>query len=196
MKKLHFRLKGIVPMLMHNAQTADPLNRFTKAIKKISSKRKKTDADYEAIAKLEYEAGLYLNNGRPCVPGYIIEGVIYGRGGAARKERMGKQAQAAIFCDEDLILEYDGPKAFKEMWADENMRDISMVRIQSSKIIRTRPKIPTGWIVEGELIYNEKLVNEEEVIHWLRMAGEECGLMDWRPKYGRFKAEILNGKPK
>ncbi len=196
MKKMQFQLTGVVPMIMHSPQTADPLNAFSKAMKKISSKRKKTDADFGAMAKLEYEAGLYLNNGRPCIPGYIIEGVLYGRGGAARKERAGKQAQAAIFCDEDLILEYDGPKTFEEMFADEKMRDVSMVRIQMSKVIRTRPKIPTGWIAEGELVYNEKLVNEEEVIRRLVIAGEECGLMDWRPKYGRFKVDILGEKSK
>ena len=192
MEKLKFRLKGIVPMLMHNGQTADPLNAFSKGIKKISSKRKKTDADYEAMAKLEFEAGLYMNGDGPCIPGYVLEGAIYGRGGAARKERAGKQAQAGVFCDEDLILEYDGPKTIEEMWSDPDMRDVSPVRIQSSKVMRTRPKIPAGWEAEGELIFNQRLVDRDVLIRWLQVAGEECGLMDYRPKYGRFEVTILD----
>jgi len=48
-------------LIMHNGQTADPLNPFSKAMKEISSKRKKTDTDYEAMANIEYRAGLYLN---------------------------------------------------------------------------------------------------------------------------------------
>lgn len=193
MKKIKFRLTGVVPLLMHNGQTADPLNHFSKAMKKYSSKRTKTDEDYEAMAKLEFLAGLYLNeNKQPCIPGEVLEGALYGRGGAARKERAGKQGQAAVFCDGVFDLEYDGPKDPEEMWKDEEFRHVAPVRVQSNKVIRTRPKIPTGWTSEGEVTYNEKLVNKDEIVRWLKVAGEEIGLMDWRPKYGRFTVEILN----
>lgn len=195
MQILKFKLTGLVPMLMHNGQTANPLNEFSRKIKEISSKRKKTDQDFEDMAKLEFSAGLYLApNGdgelRPCIPGIVLEATICGRGGAARKEKAGKQAQASIFCDRDFLLEYDGPKDPEEMWGDPNMRDVTAVRVQSNKIMRTRPKIPAGWTAECEITYNENLVNREDLIRWLEVAGEEVGLMDWRPKYGRFEVEI------
>ena len=41
-------------LIMHNGQTADPLNPFSKAMKEISGKRKKTDTDYEAMANIEF----------------------------------------------------------------------------------------------------------------------------------------------
>ena len=192
MKKLKFRLIGVVPLLMHNGQTADPLNFYSKAIKKISSKRVKTDADFEQMAELEYKAGLYLDkNKHPCIPGEVLEAAICGRGGAARKEKAGKQAAASVFVDGVFQLEYDGPKDSDEMFQSDDMKHVTAVRIQSNKVIRTRPMIPAGWIAECELSYNEKLVNEAEVIRWLQVAGEEVGLMDWRPKYGRFSVEIL-----
>lgn len=192
MKKIKFQLTGIVPMLMHNGQGADPLSYFSKEIKKLSSKRVKSDEDYAGMAKLEYEAGLYLTNGgTPCIPGRVLEGVLFGKGGAARKEKMGKQAQAGLFCDDDIPLEYDGPKTFDEMWADETMRDVSPVKVQQNKVMRTRPKIPTGWTARGELVFNEKLIDRAQVVRWLEVAGEEIGLMDWRPRYGRFEVKIL-----
>ena len=192
MEKLKFRLTGVVPLLMHNGQTADPLNFYSKEMKKISSKRTKTDADYVRMAELEFKAGLYLDkNKQPCIPGEVLEAAICGRGGAARKEQAGKQASASIFVDGTFPLEYDGPKDADDMLRTDEMRHVTAVRIQSNKVIRTRPMIPTGWMAECELSYNDKLVNKAEIIRWLQVAGEEVGLMDWRPKFGRFSVEIL-----
>lgn len=192
MQKLKFKLTGVTPLLMHNGQTSDPLNDYSRKMKKISSKRIKTDQDYEDLMKLEYMAALYLNEKlQPCVPGEVLEAALCGRGGAARKERAGKQAQASIFIEGSIALDYDGPKKPKDMLKDESMRHVASVRIQSNRVIRTRPKIPVPWTAEGELTYNEKLVDRDVVIRWLHVAGEEVGLMDWRPKFGRFEVEIL-----
>lgn len=192
MKKLKFRLTGVTPLLMHNGQTVDPLNTYSRKIKEISSKRKKTDQDYEDMSRLEFLAGLYLDeNNQPCIPGTIVEAAIIGRGGAARMERAGKQAAAAVFVDNDLALEYEGEKDPNKMYDDERLRHVAKVRVQSNSIVRTRPRIPLPWSAEGELVYNENLVNEDAIIRWLEVAGEQVGLMDWRPKFGRFTVEVL-----
>ena len=39
-------------LIMHNGRTSNPLDPFTKAMKEISGKRKKTDADLEALSKI------------------------------------------------------------------------------------------------------------------------------------------------
>jgi hypothetical protein len=51
MQKSKFRLTSESPLLLHNGQTADPSNRFSKEMKKISGKRGKTDADFEQLSK-------------------------------------------------------------------------------------------------------------------------------------------------
>jgi len=43
---------------MHNGQLADPMNRFTKAIKEITGKRKKSDSDHMEISHLEFLGSL------------------------------------------------------------------------------------------------------------------------------------------
>jgi len=193
MKTLRFRLTGVAPLLMHNGQTSDPLNDYAKQIKRISSKRNKSEADHEQMANIEYIAGLYTDQtGRPCIPAPVLEAAIVGKGGAARKERAGKQAAAAVFVEKDAPLEYDGPKNVEEMLNDPNMRLRVAVRVQSNKVMRTRPMIPAGWTAEVEVVFNEKLVDEEAVIRWMKVAGEEVGIMDWRPKYGRFAVELLD----
>lgn len=59
MDMLTLKLTGMSPLMMHADTLANPLNPITKAHKELTSKRKKTDDDHEAIAKSEFIAGAY-----------------------------------------------------------------------------------------------------------------------------------------
>ena len=48
-KSVKLKFVGVSPLLMHNSQTVDPTNKFARALKEISGKRKKVDADYENL---------------------------------------------------------------------------------------------------------------------------------------------------
>src|SRR5579885_58452 len=100
MEKLKFQLTSECPLILHNGQTCDPMNKFSKEIKKISSKRGKTDADFEQMAKLEWYASLYTDNGRVCIPAEVLEAALVG---GARKSKLGRQAQAGLFVNNNLI---------------------------------------------------------------------------------------------
>jgi hypothetical protein len=192
MKTLSFRIVGVAPLLMHNGQLADRTNEYARQISEIASNRKKTDADYEQMAKLEWFGGLYLWNGEPCIPGIVFEATLIGKGGAARKERMGKEAAASVFVTKNFPLQYDGPRNPHELWKDKDFTDQSLVRIGQSKIMRTRP-IFQQWSAEIEVQFNEALVNPNDLKRWIEVAGEQVGLMDWRPRYGRFSVEWKDG---
>jgi hypothetical protein len=73
---LTYKLTSSAPLIMHNGQTADPLNKWSKSLKQISSKRMKTDADYEEMARIEFMAGLYLGKDGPVVPANLIDALI------------------------------------------------------------------------------------------------------------------------
>ena len=89
-RDLKFNCIGISPLIMHNGQTADPLNKFARELKQLSGKRKKTDEDYAAMAKIEWMAGLYVNNdGYLIVPSFVIESAIYE---GAKKQKLGFRA--------------------------------------------------------------------------------------------------------
>ena len=57
---LTFRIIGASPLLHHNGQLADPLNPHAKAMARVSSKRKKTEADHAELSDLEFMGSLYL----------------------------------------------------------------------------------------------------------------------------------------
>ena len=53
------KLTGRSALVQHNPQLLDPMNPITREIAKLTWKRKKTDADYDEIAHLEFLGGLY-----------------------------------------------------------------------------------------------------------------------------------------
>ena len=189
-QEVNYRLTSLAPLIMHNGQLADPVNKWTKLIKQISSKRKKTDADNEEMARLEFMGSLYLDEEGPVLPAYVIDGMLIR---AAMKSREGPLAKAGCFCLDHASLEYDGPRAANELWEDEGFRFSSMVRVQSSRVSRMRP-IFNKWSTTIKLHIEDTIVNIGRVDEWLETAGVQIGLCDWRPQYGRFTVERLNGK--
>ena len=188
MKTLNFQIVGVSPLIMHNGRLADPSDSYTRAIKEISGKRKKTDADYEEMARLEFLGGLYLLDNQPCIPSYVFEACLIGKSGAARMENMGKKAAAALWVTGDFPLMYDGPKDPHELWDDEQFRMVAPVRVGQARVMRTRAMFKE-WSAEISFGFNPDLLNEDMVRTWPEIAGEQVGLMDWRPKFGRFEVK-------
>jgi hypothetical protein len=183
--KLRFRITGVSPLVMHNGQLANPLNRFAKDIKQISRKRNKTDADFEELARLEWLGALYLLRGEPCLTGELIESCIVR--GAATKKRS-KQAKAGVLCLGAFPLQYGGPRDPLELWEHEEFRLQVGVRVGGSRVIRTRP-VFSQWSAEVEVRFNPSLLNAAEILEFLGAAGELEGVGDWRPRFGRFEVQ-------
>jgi hypothetical protein len=186
---LEVRIVGVSPLLIHNAQLADPMNRFVRAIKEITAKgRKKTDSDLEALSKLEFLGGLYLGDkGVPAIPGECIEGMI--RDGA-KKSRAGKDAICGIISDGVWPIEYDGPKDPEKLWLDDRFRDYRGVKVGSSRVMRMRPRF-NSWAITFSVAYQDEVVNRGNLEKWIRDAGQLVGLCDFRPRFGRFEVESV-----
>jgi len=187
---VQYKLTSLAPLIMHNGQTADPLNKWSKLIKQTSSKRNKTDSDYEEMAHLEFIAGLYLDENGPIIPSFVIDSVVVN---GAKKSKEGQSAKSGCFCLKHARLDYDGPRTVNELWADERFRFSKKVRVGQASVQRMRP-IFTDWSTIITLQYEDTLVNLSRVDAWLDAASTQVGLCDWRPQYGRFTVERLNGK--
>ena len=185
-KTLKTRLVSVAPFIMHNGQTADPLNKFAKAMKEISGKRKKTEADFIELARIEYFAGLYMGENGPIIPSVMLEAVITG---GAKKAKNGKLAEAGVIVDRHVDLEYDGPRTPEELVANDRFRLTCPVRIGQQKVIRTRPIFPQ-WAAEVEIKYLDDIINERDLLTALRAAGTYVGVGDWRPRNGRFALAV------
>ena len=176
------KIIGATPLLCHNGLLADPVNPIVRMIKPISGKRDKTESDYLEMSRLEWHGGLYLKDGKPCIPGEVIEACLME---AARKRKKGKQAQAGIIVPDDSLIEYDGPQDPAEMWESGDFIHKVGVKVQRNKVMRTRP-IFKKWALSLEILYLDSLLNKSEVESFVEIAGQIIGIGDWRPKFGRF----------
>lgn len=194
MEKLSFRIIGVVDLLMHNGQLADPLNEHTRALADAIKKAKKakTDAAWGIAYKAEFMGGLYLDEKlEPCIPGEVIEAMIIE---GARKSKQGKETTASVIVDGNFPLEYKGPRNPEKLW-EAGMKFFKRhpVRVGQNRVIRTRPKFP-AWSCKFEAHYNPALINKKDMLKFIEVAGEEVGIGDGRPRYGRFTVEAADGR--
>lgn len=157
-------------------------------MKKITSKRNKTDADYEELARLEFLGGVYLSEDGPVIPAHCIEGTLVN---AAKKQKLGTTAKSAMFCDAHAKLEYDGPRLVDELWGNEQFRLVSPVKVGQAKVMRTRPFF-RNWSTVISVTYDDEQINLTTLDEWVKIGGSIIGLLDWRPKYGRYEAERIS----
>jgi hypothetical protein len=187
--KLQIELTGECPLLMHSSALADPCSAVSKQLAGLTRKRDKTVADHEAIARIEWGGGLWLADGRPCIPAEAIEGALVD---AAETRRRGKIAAAGFICNGPALLEYEGPTSPEELWWDERFRLRTSAKVnRGSRTMRTRPRFPE-WKVTFEAECVPGLIEEDEVVELFKIAGLRIGIGDWRPKYGRFSVKRLN----
>jgi hypothetical protein len=187
--KMQIQLNGERPLLMHSSILADPLHPITRELSTLTRKRDKTGADHEMIARAEWGGGMWLAEGRPCIPAEAIEAAFVE---AARTRKKGKAATAGFRCNAPALLEYNGPTSLKELWADERFRLRVPVCVNGgSRTIRTRARFPE-WKTTLDAEYVPGLIEEDDVIDWFKIAGFRIGTGDWRPKYGRFSVKRLN----
>lgn len=184
-----FKITGIAPLIVHNGELADPFYSFSQEIKKISGKRKKTEADHEMMAKLEWRGGLYVNEGKLIVPSDCFEASLVG---AAKLSRLGKDAARGLFVEDHLLIEGDGvPESVDEAALDEMYDSRKFVfrkgvRVGTAKVMRTRPIFGAGWSARAAIVFNDAVFNKQQIEDLAEAAGSQIGLCEWRPRYGRF----------
>jgi hypothetical protein len=187
---IKFKITGITPLLMHSDRYSNPLDPLTKAHKELTSKRKKTDSDHEAISKSEWIGGLYYDKEHGLhMPGENIEACVVG---GAKLQRLGTHFKRAVMVvDTHCPLDIGGKNDIEHL--KKNIDDYSLAKsvvVSRARIMRVRPMFKK-WSTEFTMSYNSEVVNESDVIKAVNDAGQMVGLGDWRPRYGRFEAEVI-----
>ncbi len=171
-------------MLMHNGQLADPLNPWTKELKTLTSKRKKSDSDHEEIGRVEFQGGLYFEDKLgPYLPGLMIDAALIG---GARKKKLGKSFESCVRTVEDAYkLNYDGPRTRDGLWKDRRFVDRRGCGVQQSRVMRTRPAFH-NWSVDFTIQMVPGDLNPENLRDAITDAGLYVGIGDFRPRFGLF----------
>lgn len=202
MEQLRVKLAGDSPLMTHNIRLANPLGPYAKALKLLTGKRNKTDADLQEIARLEWEGGLYLEGGVVVMPSRCLNACFFE--GAKKKKNGPKWRTGAIIDGESFPLCYKGPKIKVETNGDipnpaldkyySHYVSQEMVKVGTSSILRTRP-VFMDWSLEATILYDENILDPRTLMQIFEDGGYLIGLCERRPgskgggTLGRFKVE-------
>ena len=188
MKTIKCEFHGLSPMIMHSCQCVNPLHPISLEMKKITSKRKKTEEDIIKLSDLEWEAGLYWNKDVGVyIPAENIEATIRE---AAKSKKLGKHFQKGFMVQDMMIpLDIGEDLTKEEMCADVRFRDVRPMKVQQARVLRTRPRF-NMWNITFMAAYDENILNFDDVVNAIEYGGQYVGLCDSRPKYGKFSAKI------
>ncbi|MGZ8172990.1 hypothetical protein [Methylobacter sp.] len=198
---LQFTLKliGISPLLHSCDILADPLREESIAHKALSDIKKKTDATHYAIAKSQWQGCLYWNDDLGVVlPTNNIRAAIIG-GAKLIKKGMNIKRGVTIL-EQNAILTYGkdpanyGKKLTIEQLWDQRYFDRRSVINGLRRVMTTRPKF-TLWSAEAEVIFDEGVINADEIMKSAENAGKYVGIGGYRPEkggtFGRFTVEMI-----
>jgi hypothetical protein len=174
-------------LLQHNIRLANPLDKITKAMKKISAKRKKTDDDHVELARLEFMGGVYYEESTGVfVPSSTWHSALVE---ASKRQRLGKAFKAGVIVTQDTPLKFDGPKKPEARWK-AGLYDQRAVRVTTSRIIRTRP-VFHNWSATVTVMYEPEIVDRSQLDDAMQVLGDQIGICDHRPIFGRFTTEVV-----
>jgi len=190
MKTLKYRLTGKAPLLMHSDITANPIHPMTLGIKKVSSKRKKTEDDYKELAKLEFIASAYWTKDKGYyIPGKNIDATLLASAKMFKLGTMWKQG-AGVY--DDASFEFPDKKLTPETLfkTKEEYVDMQTVKVGQSKVVRCRPGF-NEWSCDITVTIDEAKLEEDQIDTIVENAGNYVGLCDYRPRYGKFNAKKI-----
>lgn len=187
--KVRLTIVGTTSLLMHNARLSDPLDPFTRELKKVSSKTKKTEDDHFEMARIEFEGGMYFDDEMgPYIPGANVHRCLVE---GAKLNRFGKSVErGVIVVDEVHPLGYEGPRTVKELWEDKNFVSRMSVGVTTSRVMRTRP-VFRHWALVANLIVDTGQLDLEQISNIADKSGQMIGLGDHRPRFGRFEVQVV-----
>lgn len=190
MKSFVLTMMGTAPMLVHNAQLSDPLNKWAKEMKKVSAKRTKTEDDHLELSRLEFYGGMYYDADLgPVIPAMNIEATLVN---GAKKIKLGKAVtQGLRITDQVTPIVYDGPRDLDGLWGDGESAFVnrSSVKVGMARVMRTRPMF-TNWALEVSGVYDESIFDEDVINEICTYSGTLIGIGDWRPRFGTFTHEL------
>lgn len=186
---------GIGPLLQNNPQTVDPFNRYSKMKKPLTSKKAKTEEDLIELGNLDTESKLFFD---PQIGVYVptkwlTEQIVTSAFGIIKvgKDKM----RGGIFATEDKAkLTYEGMnkvKAISDVVYDPQFRHRMILPQQNIRIAKDFP-IFNNWSFSTVLEFDDTVVDLTGLTSIVKRSAMYVGFGDFRPTFGRAKAEVEN----
>lgn len=188
MAEIAFVLKGLTPLVMHNAEMADPDGEYQDLSAELRKKRNKSPEERRDLAKLEFRCGLYFRE--EIGPGIPDQNLLKCLVEGARAQKLGKEVDAYVSVTQSFVpLDYKGPRTIEAMW-DANMWDRRVVSSNGKpggpKVMRVRPLFKE-WGLKFSVQADDE-IDPKALVKAMEFAGKRVGLCErLKFRWGRFE---------
>ena len=189
MSILTIDIVGIKPLIQHSERLANPLHPITQELRRLTTKRQKTEEDYRILLPLEAYGGCWENaEGFLCIPTGNVWKCLFE---AATAFKLGKSLKRALLYDplEAPPVRIDGSRTVKAhdyvYMEPQQAMFIRTVNVNGRRTLRARPII-RQWASTHTFTILDDVLNPNDLPPVLERAGRLIGLGEWRPLYGTF----------
>lgn len=190
---LSVTFRGIDQLLQNNPQTSDPLNKYSKEMKKITAKRKKVDDDILEMRRIEMRSKLYWDDEIGVyVPSSWVMAMLCGNSWTRCKIKKADIRAAVFVTDWKLALDYDGKRSVKDpldIVDNEKFQCIKSLKQGQVRVVKAAPQF-SGWSFTATIEYDDDLVPTDELVSLIEYGSKFGGFGDFRPTYGRAIPEV------
>jgi len=194
--------KSGTPLMLKNNQTVDPLNAYAKAMKRLTSKRNKTDEDHAQMGRVEWEGSLYFDTdtsnppkieGIPCkyrgnliIPSRMLMAMIANAASKCKGIVSKKECPSIAWVEKDASLETEADVSdLDAMYNSGHFYSKEAVVVNNRRVMRVRP-IFFKWGLEFTVTFCPDMLNKDDLDKLIMVASQRCGLGERRPFLGRF----------
>ncbi len=170
MQRVKVTIRGTAALLMHRYSQDE----------EDTKEAKRKDRQYDPVEEAK-KASYFDDKIGMYIPSTHIEGAL--KKAAVEFKLKGQKTykdtvQSCVFVEEEKI-----PLGTKE-WDEIDRR---RVKVQSSAVVRARPRFNPGWELTFTFQFNEDRIHVDTLRQILEEAGVTKGISDHRPKFGRFE---------
>lgn len=195
--KARLDLTGITPLVLNNAELADPDSYYATEIKKITDKRNKmTPEEREQKEALQWRGSLYLGEDDALV--LPAPNLLASLTEAARTFKKGQLIErgGVMVTETEAPIQYDGPTDLKALYEDHRFRFRTVVNgnptrgRNGGKVVSMRPQFPT-WTVSYTVVVFADILGWDDFLRIADAAGA-TGVGNARKLgRGRFSARVV-----
>lgn len=189
MQKIRLKIEGTQPLMLNNNQVVNPFNKYTKMLKPLTAKKKKTEDDMNEIYRLQFESSLYMKGDTYIIPlDHFWKSVCT----AAKEQKLGKKFEQSFQIFEDCILDFpEKSMTPSELYKDGTHVDIRVGVIGGRSSVPVCRAIFNDWSTTVECYFDESQIDKADVLRFFDIAGVRYGVGTYRKKFGRFSVKEI-----
>lgn len=196
-RSLSAHVTGIGPLLQNNPQTVDRFNPYAKAMARITAKKnRRTDEDYREMNDIEVRAKIFWDDTLGVyVPATWVTAAV-----AAASFKRAKISKAdirgSVFpTEEKFKLTYRDMNKVKtpdDIVGNPDFRINLTLKQGQVRVVKAAP-IFHAWTFDFSLEFDDKLIDPDSLEGIITHAAMYGGFGDFRPTFGRARAEVFHG---